>query len=164
MSVQNVGEIIRLFVFTLVGSLLMFVVQPLLYTAGIVRLSDIRKLDLWLSDNYNAGGTIVFITSVLATFAWYVWNYYSPPADGKTAAARSVGWWLLLLLPVLGILAALLLAVQPAITLGKLSGVDLPILAAMFIFDVLVLYWAATATSTPGLAKRLPPGSGLFRR
>jgi hypothetical protein len=161
---RNVGEIIRLFVFTLVGSLLMFVLQPLIYSGGLVRLSDIQKQDLWLSDNYMPAATIVFIVSILATLIWYVWNTYAPPSDGKAAAARSIGWWLLLLLPILGIVVALLFAIQPAVTIGKLTGIDLPILAAMFTFDVLVIYWAATATSTPGLAKRLPPGAGLFRR
>jgi hypothetical protein len=161
---RNVGEIIRLFVFTLVGSLLMFVLQPLIYSAGFVRLADIQKQDLWLSDNYMPAATIVFVVSILATFIWYMWNIYSPPSDGKAAAARSIGWWLLLLIPILGVVAALLFAVQPATTIGKLTGIDLPILAAMFSFDVLVIYWAATATSTPGLAKRLPPGASLFRR
>ncbi len=161
---RNVGEIIRLFVFTLVGSLLMFVLQPLIYSAGVVRLSDIQKQDLWLSDNYMPAATIVFVVSILATLIWYAWNIYAPPSDGKAAAARSIGWWLLLLLPIVGIVAALLFAIQPAVTIGKLTGIDLPILAAMFTFDVLVIYWAATATSTPGLAKRLPPGAGLFRR
>jgi hypothetical protein len=164
MDTRNVGEIVRLFVLTLLGSLLLFVFQPLAYTMGFLRLAGIEKLDLWLSDNYNSAATIIFITSVLATVAWYMWNSYSPPADSKVAVARSVAWWILLLLPILGLLAALLLAIQPAATIGKLSGVDLPILAVMFIFDILVLYWATTASSTPGAARRLPPGSALFRR
>jgi hypothetical protein len=165
MIINNAGEIIRLFVFTLVGSLLMFVLQPLIYSAGVVRLLDIQKQELWLSDNYMSGATIVFVTSLLATFIWYVWNTYSPPADPKVSAARSVGWWILLILPILGVVSALLWAVQPASTIGRLNGTDLPVLAAMFVFDVVLVYWAATASSTPGLARRLPPGSKLlFRR
>jgi hypothetical protein len=165
MNIKNVGEIIRLFVFTLVGSLLMFVLQPLIYTAGVVRLSNIEKQDLWLSDHYMTAATIVFIVSILATFIWYIWNLYSPPFDSKMASARSVGWWILLLLPILGIVAALVFAVQPSPTIGKLTGLDLPILAAIFSFDVLAIYWGATASSTPGLARRLPPGAqAIFRR
>jgi hypothetical protein len=163
-NINNVGEIIRLFIFTLVGLVLMFVIQPLVYTSQIVRLAEINKLEIWVADNYNRGAAIVFIASLLATFIWYVWNSSSPPVDSRAAAARSVGWWILLLLPILAIVGALLFAVQPAVTIGKLNGSDLPILALMYIFDVVLIYWGATATSTPGLAKRLPPGASLFRR
>jgi cytochrome bd-type quinol oxidase subunit 2 len=156
-------EIIRLFVFPILGMLLMFVLQPTLYQSQIIRLTDV-KMERWLPNGYYPQATLVFGCAIFAALAWCVWNTMSPPGNNSARKGRSIAWWILSLLPIIGVAAATIWSRKSF--LGENFGSDVATLSlvALFSFDVLFLYWLTTATTTPGNARDLPPGASLFRR
>ena len=157
------AEIIRLIALPILGLLLMFVVQPAMYQSQIIRLTDV-KVDKWLPNGYYPPATLVFGCAIFAALAWCVWNTMSPPPGEKARNSRRVAWWLLSLLPILSIGVATIWSRKSS--LGDAFGSDVATISLVFLFglDVLFLYWLTTATTTPGGAKDLPPGSGLFGR
>jgi hypothetical protein len=159
----STAEIIRLFVFPILGLLLMFVLQPSLYQSQIIRLTDV-KVDRWLPNGYYPPAILVFACAVFAALAWCVWNTMSPPGSEKARNGRRVAWWVLSLVPIASIAVSTIWSRK--ILLGESFGSDVATLSLVFLFslDVLFLYWLTTATTTPGMARDLPPGSGLFGR
>jgi hypothetical protein len=157
------AEIIRLFVFPILGLLLMFVLQPTLYQSRVINLEDV-KVDKWLPSGYYPPASLVFGCAIFAALIWVIWNTMSPPPSNAAARGRSVAWWVLSLIPLLSIAGGVVWS--RIAVLGKDVGSDQATLTLTFFFmiDVLLLYWLTTATSTPGLAKYLPPGAGLFRK
>jgi hypothetical protein len=163
MLMVTTAEIIRLFVFPILGALVMFVFQPALYQNQMIRLTDV-KVDKWLPNGYYPPATLVFGCAIFAALVWCIWNTMSPPPSNMASRQRSVAWWALSLIPIFSIAGGVFWSRKAV--LGDTNGSDMATLTLIFFFaiDVLLLYWLTTATSTPGLAKYLPPGAGLFRK
>ncbi|NER07690.1 MAG: hypothetical protein F6K17_36565 [Okeania sp. SIO3C4] len=113
-------------------------------------------VEIWINSHYIFGAGVVFAVSVLSTVIWCLIT-----ANAKAHQAREVSqwmlvWWLFLLFPVLSICLAI----------GFFKGSDdaLVPLTIFFVFDILLLFWLPTATSTPGGLKFVPPGSIKLRR
>jgi hypothetical protein len=157
------AEAIRLFVFPILGLILMFVVQPTLYQNQVIRLEDV-KVEKWLPNGYYPPATLVFACAIFAALIWCIWNTMSPPPGQAAARSRSVAWWALSIVPILGVAGGIIWSRK--VVLGSTLGSDSATLSLIFLFglDIVFLYWLTTATSTPGLAKYLPPGAGLFRK
>ncbi|MDJ0901000.1 MAG: hypothetical protein QNJ55_19530 [Xenococcus sp. MO_188.B8] len=153
---MKAGEIIRIIIFVVIGLGLMFWIQPLIYTGRYIRLRDVVAVD-WVADNYSIGAGVVFGFSIFATL---LWSFFTAKAQIRGAVDVSrwqVMWWLLGLLPIIGIAIALIFINQSDDALLSLAG--------FFIFDGLIwLFWLPTATSSPGLFKHIPPGSFMLRR
>ena len=66
-------EVIRLFVIPILGMMLMFVVQPLLFSGQWLRLSDV-KIQTWLNSHYMPMASIVLASSLLAVLVWIGWS------------------------------------------------------------------------------------------
>lgn len=141
----------------------MFVLQPTLYQSQIVRLTDV-KVDRWLPNGYYPQASLVFGCAIFAALAWCVWNTMSPPGNNADRKGRSVAWWMLSLVPILGVIGATIWSRKAV--LGDAFGSDVATLSlvALFSFDILFLYWLTTATTTPGNARDLPPGASWFGR
>jgi hypothetical protein len=146
-------EIIRIIIITLVGGLIVFWLQPQLYILRLITVADVPNLDTWLQNSYNTAAAIVFGTSVLATLLWMVMTATAKVQTGQDVLSWQLTWWLIGLLPLIGICVALWL----------FGGESLYPLTGFFVVDALILYWLTTATSSPGLFKRTPPGASLFR-
>lgn len=155
---MKAGEIIRIIIFVVIGLILMFWLQPLIYTGRYIRISDYpRGINIWITDNYSVGAGVVFGFSLAATL---LWTFFTAKAQIKGAvdvAKWQVMWWLLGLLPIIGIAIALIFINESDDALLSLAG--------FFIFNGLIwLFWLPTATSSPGLFKHIPPGSFMLRR
>lgn len=153
---MKLSEIIRIIVIIFFGGLLTLYIQPWVYQNRWIRVADV-PLTQWLSDYYMTGAWIVFLSGLVATLIW----------SGMTATAKASGagdvfrwqvvWFLLGLIPLLGICIA--------IYIGSVSDDALLTLALFFLVDGLfLLYWLPTVTSTPGLFRNIPPGAVLIRR
>ena len=154
--VMKPAEIIRIIVLSVLGWLLMFYGQPLIYKSRIIRVSDV-PLDSWLSNYYSVGAWIVFLTGVGATLVWCFMTARAKVRGGMDVLRWQVVWWLLGLVPILGICVALYFF--------NSSDHAQPSLAVLFIFNGLFwLYWLPTVTSSPGLFRNIPPGASLIRR
>jgi hypothetical protein len=66
-------------------------------------------------------------------------------------------------IPIVGTGLAIVLSRQ-SILAPKSSGDAILSLIILFTIDIIFIYWLTTATSTPGCARRLPPGANLFKR
>jgi hypothetical protein len=157
------AEIIRLFVFPILGLVLMFVLQPFLYQSQIIRLRDVTP-EKWLPNGYYPQASLVFGCAIFAALAWCIWNTMSPPGAMSVRKGRSISWWILSLVPIFAAVGATIWS--RVAVLGKGYGSDEATLSLVMLFslDILFLYWLTTATSTPGNARDLPPGAGLFGR
>jgi lipoprotein signal peptidase len=142
------SEIIRIIVLSLVGALLMFLVQPAIYQNRIIRI-NVPRIEAWVSNYYTIGALIVFGVSIFSVLIWCVMVLLSRAFRAEDLSNWSVIWWIIGLLPVLSI----------GVALGFFRGSDdaLLSLTGFFVFDILWLYWLPTATSTPGLFKHIPP-------
>ncbi len=155
---MKAGEVIRIIIFVVIGLILMFWLQPLIYTGRYIRVSDyLAGVDAWVTENYFVGAGVVFGFSIVATL---LWSFFTAKAQIKGAVDASrwqVMWWLLGLLPIMGIAIALIFVNESDDALLSLAG--------FLIFDGLIwLFWLPTATSSPGLFKHIPPGSFMLRR
>jgi hypothetical protein len=155
-------EIISLFVIPIVGMVLMFVAQPLLFSGQWLRLSDV-KIQTWLNSHYMPMAIIVFASSLLALVIWIGWNIKSPHRTPEAGAQRAGSWWFISIIPIIGTAIAIVLSRQ-GILAPKSSGDAVLPLIILFSIDIIVIYWLTTATSSPCLARRLPPGTNLFKR
>jgi hypothetical protein len=159
----TVTEVIRLFVIPILGMMLMFVVQPLLFSGQWLRLTDV-KVQSWLNNHYMPMAGMVFASSLLAVVVWIGWNMKSPFRTPEAGAQRVGSWWLISIIPIIGATIAIVLSRQ-SILAPKSSGDAILPLIILFTIDIIVIYWLTTATSTPSPAHRLPPGSmNLFKR
>jgi hypothetical protein len=156
------AEVIRLFVIPILGMMLMLVVQPLLFSGQWLRLSDV-KIQTWLNSHYMPMASIVLASSLLAVVVWVAWNIKSPPKDTEASVQRASSWWFISIIPIIGTTLAIVLSRQ-GILAPKSSGDAILPLIILFSIDIIVIYWLTTATSTPGIARRLPPGANLFKR
>ena len=156
------AEIIRLFVIPILGTMLMFVAQPLLFSQQFVRLTDVT-VKTWLNNHYYPMASIVFASLLLAVVIWIGWSIKSPPKDTAAGVQRAGSWWFISIIPIIGTAIAIVLSRQ-GILAPKSSGDAILPLIILFSIDIIVIYWLTTATSTPGIARRLPPGANLFKR
>ena len=149
-------EIIQIIVIFLLGVVLMFLGQPWFYENKLIRISDVPT-NTFIGEDYTTGASIVFAIALIATV---LWSFMAAKAKAKSADEISkwrLIWWLLMLLPILGIIIA--------IALFNRSDDALISLTAFLIFDgILLLYWLPTVTSSPGDLKYIPPGAFLIRR
>ena len=146
-------EIIRIIIITLIGALIVFWLQPQVYTLRLITVTNVPQLANWLQSSYNTAAAIVFGSSVLATLIWMVMTSTAKVQTGQDVLGWQLTWWLIGLVPLMGICVALWL----------FGSKSLYPLTGFFIVDTLILYWLTTATSSPGLFKRTPPGASLFR-
>lgn len=155
-------EVVRLFVIPILGMMLMFVVQPLLFSGQWLRLSDV-KIQTWLNSHYMPMASIVLASSLLAVVIWIGWNIKSPHKTPEAGARRVGSWWFISMIPIVGTIIAIVLSRQ-GILAPKSSGDAILPLIILFVVDITFIYWLTTATSTPSPARRLPPGANLFKR
>jgi hypothetical protein len=153
---MKAGEIIRVIVFSLIGAVLMFWVQPLLYQSRIIRLADVPRIEAWVSNYYMIAAAIVFAVSLISTVIWCVMAALAPHHKADDVAKWSLIWWIIGIFPVVSICVA--------IGFFKGSNDALLSLTALFILDILWIYWWITATSTPGLLMNIPPFAFPLRR
>ena len=146
-------EIIRIISITVVGIALVLIGQPWLYRSNVISL-DVPDIEQWIATDYTVGTYWVLGASVIATLVWYVSAASANPLTAKATASWRLLWWIFLLLPIAGIGVAMYLQNEPSARLW---------LVAMYVFDILLLYWLPTASSSPGLTKYLPPGSRNIR-
>jgi hypothetical protein len=156
------AEVIRLFVLPLIGAVFMFVLQPILYSAQIVRLTDVKP-ETWVNNHYFPCALIVFGCAIFGILAWCGLAIKSPPNGLQESKKRATLWWTMGICPIVSIVIAIALSRQGIIA-PKASNEATFSLVLIFFLDVVWLYWLTTATSTPGLAKSIPPGAGFFQR
>jgi hypothetical protein len=157
------AEVIRLFVIPILGTMLMFVVQPLLFSGQWLRLTDV-KVQPWLNNHYMPMAAIVFACTLLSIAIWIGWNVKSPCSNALQGERRATAWWFLSLIPIVGSILSIVLSRQSILAPKGSSDAILP-LVILFTIDITTIYWLTTATSTPGNSRRLPPGAySLFKR
>ena len=153
---MKAGEIIRIIAFSVVGFVLMFYGQPLLYKNRAIPITDV-PVNAWLREDYTVAAGIFFAFSVLATVIWYFLAARAKVTGAIDISRWQVVWWLLGLLPMLGIGIALFFFNRSEDALLSLAG--------FLLFNGLIwLFRLPTATSSPGLLKHIPPGAFLIRR
>ena len=152
---MKAGEFLRIFGFSVLGAVIMFFGQPWIYENRLIRISDV-KLQTWLT-SYQTGALIVYGCSLGAVVLWSIL--------ASTAKVKSVNqefgfwrgaWAVVLLIPIVGIGISLYYFNKSAGAVISLTG--------FFVFDVLLLFWVTTATSTPGPLRYAPPAAFLLRR
>jgi cytochrome bd-type quinol oxidase subunit 2 len=158
----QIDEVIRLFVIPLVGTMLMFVIQPLLFSGQWLRLTDV-KVQSWLNNHYMPMAAIVLACTLLSVAIWIGWNAKFPHHDISEGERRATAWWFLSLIPIVGSILAIVLSRQSILAPKGSSDAILP-LVVLFTIDIITIYWLTTATSTPANGRRLPPGSAWFKR
>lgn len=149
------GEITRLIICLLIGSLLIFIIQPWLYQSRIVKITDVPNIKDWIGNYYMVQAAIVFVISLLSVTFWSIAGIKSKANGSELKSWRSV-WYVLLFVNVLSIFIA--------IYLKKVSDDALLSSAFFLFFDVVWVFWLGTALSSPNLFMYLPPGSGKIRR
>ncbi|MEM9275356.1 MAG: hypothetical protein AAGA80_20680 [Cyanobacteria bacterium P01_F01_bin.143] len=155
---MKTGETIRIIIFTLLGLVLMFWLQPLIYQNRLIRIADYQGgVTTWIRDDYYLSAGIVFGLSFLAMLSWCFGTARAKVKNAADVASWNVVWWLLGLLPIIGIAIALIFFNKSDDALLSLTG--------FLVFDGLfLLYWLPTATSSPGSFKFTPPGAMFVRR
>jgi hypothetical protein len=149
-----IWDIIRIFGVTLAGAILVFLIQPWLYQSGILAITDV-DVENWIAEKYMVGAAIVFFTALVATIIWYLSALRARVTAFNEASSMRVLWAVLMLVPIVGICVALFFY--------NGSNEALLSLTAFYVIDILVIYWLATAISSPGLLKFIPPGSFTIR-
>jgi hypothetical protein len=149
-----VGDGIRILSVGIVGAILMFLVQPWLYQSGVIPITQV-EVETWIAEKYMIGAAIVFGTALVATIAWYVSALRARVTTFNESSPLRLVWALLLLVPIIGICVALYFY-------NDSSEALLP-LTFMYTIDIVWVYWFATAISSPGLLKFIPPGSFTVR-
>jgi hypothetical protein len=149
-----VGDGIRILSVSIVGAILMFLVQPWLYQSGAIAITQV-EVETWISEKYTVGAAIVFGTALAATIFWYVSALRAKVTTFNESSPLRLVWGLLLLVPIIGICVALYFYND--------SNEALLPLTLMYVIDIVWVYWFATAISSPGLLKFIPPGSFTVR-
>lgn len=153
---MKAGEIIRLIVFIITGAALMFLGQPWIYSNRMIRVRDV-PLDSWISNYYIPGALLVFGISVFSTLIWCVMAARARAKGAEEVFRWKLVWWLLLLLPVLSVCAAIYFFNRSDDARLSLTG--------FFVIDAIFwLFWLPTVTSSPGDLKYIPPGAFFIRR
>ncbi|HBE21500.1 MAG TPA: hypothetical protein DEG17_09565 [Cyanobacteria bacterium UBA11149] len=154
---MKAGEIIRIIVLSIIGAVLMFLVQPWIYQNRLIRITDVPRIEAWVSNYYIPGATVVFLVSVVATLLWYVMAVQARVNTAGDTFRWQMIWWLFLLFPILSICVAI----------GFFGGSQdaLLSLTGFLVFDgIFWLFWLPTATSSPASLMYIPPGSFTIRR
>ncbi|MBO3463175.1 hypothetical protein G7B40_029165 [Aetokthonos hydrillicola Thurmond2011] len=152
---MKAGEITRIAVFSVLGAGIMFFVQPWVYENRIIRISDVSP-DVWLEESYTSGAITVFAVSVISTLIWYLTAAKARVKGSADVERWRLFWWIFLLLPIASICIAIGFFNQSQDALLSLT--------ALYIFDIILVFWLPTATSSPGLLMYLPPGAFILRR
>lgn len=147
-------EVIRIIAIVVIGAVIVFFAQPWLYQSRTLFLNDVDPV-LWVADAYLPASSIVFFVTSAATVCWYVLSLKASPQRSRETSTWRTIWWVLLLPPVVSVCIALYLC--------RDSSEALVSLTFMYILDILLIYWIATASSSPGHTKHLPPGSFAIR-
>jgi hypothetical protein len=148
------GDVIRILSVTIAGAVLMFLAQPWLYQSGTIPITLV-EVETWIAEHYTPGTAIVFGSALVATILWYLSAIRARVTTFNDASPMRLVWGLLLLVPIIGICVALYFYNNSQEALLSLT--------LMYVVDILVLYWLATAISSPGLLKFIPPGSFTLR-
>lgn len=152
-------EMLRIIVISVIGAILMFGIQPLLFRQGLIWEPNVQDprgaLELWVNGDYTIAAFCVFGVSVICTIIWYFMASKSQAHRPDEISKWRLWWWLIGLIPLISIMVAIgLLNTQAA---ARLS------LTLFFVVDVLILFWLTTASSTPGLLMYTPPLSPQLR-
>lgn len=152
---MRVNEITRIVVLAVIVAFMMFVLQPLPYIRGLISLSDVPEPESWVSDYYMKGALIVFCASAIAALIWLLFAATSKGHKGRDVNKSQPIWWIIGLIPLIGI----------GFAIGPYKGSNdaLISLSFFYVIDVLILYWLTTATSTPGSLMYIPPFSYIMR-
>ncbi|BAZ83399.1 MAG: hypothetical protein ACKO9I_12530 [Sphaerospermopsis kisseleviana] len=150
---MNPWEIIRIIIFTVIGAVLMFLGQRLIYENQIIPIQKV-PLDTWLAADYTTAALIMFGVCLFSTIFWCVLGAMSK-SGGSSRGKWLLIWFLLGLLPLLTI----------AFTVFYINRSDEAQFSLMcfFLFDAIWLYWLNTATSSPETVKYIPPGAFFIR-
>lgn len=156
---MTTGEMIRVVVLLVVGALLTFLLQPLMYKQGIFWEPNVQNpqaaLEGWVSTEYMKAALAVFGVSAFCTVLWSILTTNSKAHTGQEVKGWILFWWLLGLAPLLSI----------GVAIGLLNQTPEPRLsmAMFFVLDIGITYWLTTASSTPGLVRYTPPLSHQIR-
>ena len=152
------GEIIRIIIFTVLGLILMFWLQPLAYQNRFIPVTDYPGgVDIWVGDNYFTSAVIVFVASLLATLLWYFLTARAKVRNASDVANWNIVWWIFGLFPLVAIAISVFLV-------NESDDAKLSLIGFFIIDGLFLLYWLPTATSSPGSFKYTPPGAMLVRR
>jgi hypothetical protein len=154
-SGMRATEIGRIIAISIIGALCIFFVQPWLYQSGSFFLSDVDP-EQWIANAYIPASSLVFGVTLGATCLWYGLSLKASPQRSKDTATWRTLWWVILLGPIVSAGLALYLC--------RDSDDAFISLVFMYIFDILLMYWITTASSSPGHTKHLPPGSFALRQ
>lgn len=149
-----IWELSRILGALLTGAVLLFIVQPSLFQSGYIPVTDV-DISEWIGENYTYGAVVVFVVSAISALIWY---YLSMTAKIRTAddvSKMRFVWWLIFLLPILAICAA--------IYFFNDSNEALLSLTAFYVIDILLLYWLATVLSSAKDLKFVPPFAWTIR-
>jgi predicted membrane protein len=153
-------EVIRAFTVTILGAILLFVIQPALYLNFSIPLNDVQKVEEWVNFKYLPAAVFLLGVCLVAQVIWYALALRFK-GDEKDASKMGLLWWFVCVGVILGIAIAIFLS---AFTTGG-SSQAVPSLFFFFLLDGAILYWLATAISTPNRAlKYIVPGSFYLRR
>lgn len=147
-------DLVRIFVVALLTALLMFVIQPFLFSSGAIALTDVDPVE-WVGQQYTWGAVLVYGVSLLFALIWYALAARSKAVSASEISAMRALWGVLLLPPILAIGAALYFFNNSNEALLWITG--------FYVLDVLLLYWFGTAIGSPNLLKYVPPGSMFLR-
>ncbi|MEY3828126.1 MAG: hypothetical protein RLZZ148_2953 [Cyanobacteriota bacterium] len=152
-------EVIRTVLVTIAGVFLMLVVQPSLYQAGQINLQDVEPAE-WLTNRYYPSAAIVLGACLTLQVLWYVLALKFK-GDEREVGKKQQQWWILLT----GVFVSIVVALFVSTFGDKGSFQALPSLLAFFLLDGAIIYWLATAISTPNRAlKYIVPGSFYLRQ
>jgi hypothetical protein len=150
---ERVLEIVRIIIIAMLGALVVWA-QGQLFLEGIIGIEvDTQE---WFEDYYFIGATIVYLTALFSAILWYFIASIVKIDDVNDSRSMAFVWWLLLLFPIIAICAAL--------AFFNNSNDALLWLSLFYVFDVLLVFWFATAISSPGLLKFVVPLSMFLRR
>lgn len=150
-----IGDAIRIFCVSLLTAFLMFLLQPWLFQSEIIAITDIQDVETWLGEQYTLGASLVFGITLFATLLWYVLATNAKVSSAADVSRMRPVWGILLLLPILSICAALYFFNK--------SNDALLWLVFLYVVDIVIGFWLATAISSPKLLKYVPPGSITLR-
>lgn len=146
---MDVG-LIRAIVVTIIGGSLIFFGQPWLYQNTFFAPRDVADVDIWIRDSYRLNANIVFALSMISQLIWHFLARRFK-GDERDAPSMKTPWWILLFFAVIPSFVT--------VSFWGGSGAALPSLAFLFFVDVMIIYWLATAVSSPRGLKYIPPGS-----
>jgi len=159
-------EVTRTALVTVIGAALVFIVQSLIYKYILVPTDVV--VEVWIKERYAISAAIVFVVTVASQILWYyIATRYK--GDEKEAESMRVPWLGLLILSltsaVIGVYFAAYFSDGSSDPLKSGSSEAFVSLIVFFVIDVLILYWLATAISTPrGYLMYIVPGSLFLRR